>query len=66
MGSETTTPSISPRGEIRFFHTIKTPIFDARGELMAMFFGARKPGVPEREEWRRIVRSLAPLEGVAA
>ncbi len=40
--------------------------FDRDGGLMAMFFGARKPGVPEREEWRRIVRSLAPLEGVAA
>ena len=32
--------------------------FDKDGELMAMFFGARKPGVPEREEWRRIVRNL--------
>ncbi|MET3495894.1 hemin-degrading factor [Variovorax boronicumulans] len=32
--------------------------FDAEGELMAMFFGARKPGVPEREEWRQIVRKL--------
>lgn len=40
--------------------------FDQTGELMAMFFGARKPGVPEREEWRHIVRGLAPLEGVAA
>lgn len=40
--------------------------FDHDGELMAMFFGARKPGQPEREEWRHIVRGLAPLEGVAA
>lgn len=33
--------------------------FDGEGELMAMFFGARKPGVPEREEWRQIVRKLS-------
>lgn len=39
--------------------------FDQNGELMAMFFGARKPGVPEREEWRRIVRGL-PRLGQAA
>jgi putative hemin transport protein len=32
--------------------------FDARGELMAMFFGARKPGQPERQGWRDL---LAPL-----
>lgn len=36
--------------------------FDQQGELMAMFFGARKPGVPEREEWRRIVRELPRLQ----
>lgn len=35
--------------------------FDGEGELMAMFFGARKPGVPEREEWRQIVRKLSRL-----
>lgn len=35
--------------------------FDHDGELMAMFFGARKPGVPEREEWRSIVRKLTRL-----
>ena len=41
--------------------------FDGDGELMAMFFGARKPGIPEREEWRQIVRKLSrqntPLHG---
>jgi putative hemin transport protein len=36
--------------------------FDPTGELMAMFFGARKPGMPEREEWRRIVRQLPRLQ----
>ena len=35
--------------------------FDGEGDLMAMFFGARKPGVPEREEWRQIVRKLSRL-----
>jgi putative hemin transport protein len=32
--------------------------FDADGELMAMFFGARKPGKPELERWREIVAGL--------
>ncbi|WP_082448671.1 hemin-degrading factor [Xylophilus sp. Leaf220] len=32
--------------------------FDAEGELMAMFFGARKPGQAERAEWRAIVAGL--------
>lgn len=32
--------------------------FDTDGELMAMFFGARKPGQPEREAWRMLVRAL--------
>jgi putative hemin transport protein len=40
--------------------------FDLRGGLMAMFFGARKPGVPEREAWRAIVKELPRLEAVAA
>ena len=36
--------------------------FDQDGELMAMFFGARKPGKPEREDWRALVRKLSGLE----
>ncbi len=39
--------------------------FDRDGGLMAMFFGARKPGIPEREDWRGIVRKL-PRAEVAA
>lgn len=35
--------------------------FDHEGELMAMFFGTRKPGQPEREDWRAIVRRMATL-----
>lgn len=32
--------------------------FDRDGDLMAMFFGARKPGAPELESWRALVRKL--------
>jgi putative hemin transport protein len=39
--------------------------FDRDGGLMAMFFGARKPGIPEREEWRELVRKLARAEASA-
>ena len=38
-------------------------IFDADGELMAMFFGARKPGQPELRSWREL---LAPLREAEA
>ena len=38
--------------------------FDTDGELMAMFFGARKPGKPEREDWRALAHRLTPLEEV--
>ncbi len=33
-------------------------VFDARGELIVQMFGARKPGVPELEEWRTLVADL--------
>lgn len=36
--------------------------FDREGELMAMFFGVRKPGQPEREDWRVLVGKLPGLE----
>jgi putative hemin transport protein len=36
--------------------------FDARGELMAMFFGARKPGQSELAAWRNIVGHLQPAD----
>lgn len=39
--------------------------FDQQGELMAMFFGARKPGKPELEAWRGIVKKLPTLEVAA-
>lgn len=34
--------------------------FDHDGGLIAMFFGARKPGQPEREDWRALVAKAAP------
>ena len=33
-------------------------VFDATGELMAMFFGVRKPGQPELQAWRDLVGRL--------
>lgn len=33
-------------------------LFDAAGETMAMFFGKRKPGIPELQAWRDIVAAL--------
>jgi putative hemin transport protein len=34
--------------------------FDAHGELIAQFFGARKPGIPEKPEWRDLVDTVMP------
>lgn len=39
--------------------------FDERGELMVMFFGARKPGVPESPAWRRLAQDLPLAQGSA-
>ena len=39
--------------------------FDHDGELMAMFFGARKPGQPERADWRTLV-TKATAQAAAA
>ncbi len=32
--------------------------FDAKGEMVVQFFGLRKPGKPELEEWRALVANL--------
>lgn len=40
-------------------------LFDAQGELITQFFGARKPGKPELQSWRDLVARL-PREAVAA
>jgi putative hemin transport protein len=33
-------------------------LYDANKELIAQFFGLRKPGIPEKEEWRDLVSQL--------
>jgi putative hemin transport protein len=33
-------------------------LYDAKKELIAQFFGLRKPGIPEKEEWRNLVSQL--------
>ncbi|MDN7449227.1 ChuX/HutX family heme-like substrate-binding protein [Burkholderia multivorans] len=35
-------------------------LFDRNGEHVALLFGERKPGQPERDNWRALVASLAP------
>lgn len=34
-------------------------VFDAKGELIVQFFGKRKPGIPELEDWRSLVQDLS-------
>ena len=36
-------------------------VFDTDGDLMAMFFGSRKPGIPELQAWRDIAARLPRL-----
>ncbi len=33
-------------------------IFNRKGENVALFFGKRKPGIPEKEEWRELLSSV--------
>lgn len=40
--------------------------FDGDGELMAMFFGSRKPGVPEQGAWRALVKRLPRAQELPA
>jgi len=35
-------------------------IFDRQGENVALFFGKRKPGVPEKSEWRELLAAVQP------
>ena len=35
--------------------------FDANGNLVVQLFGARKPGIPERNDWRELAESFAEL-----
>ena len=36
-------------------------LFDREKNMIAQFFGLRKPGIPEREEWREVVKNLRAL-----
>lgn len=36
-------------------------IFNKQGENVALFFGKRKPGIPEKEEWRELLKTIQPL-----
>ncbi|MDZ4056938.1 MAG: ChuX/HutX family heme-like substrate-binding protein [Polynucleobacter sp.] len=40
-------------------------LFDADGEAIAMFFGERKPGRPERDAWRELIQELIITSSVA-
>lgn len=33
-------------------------VFDASGEMIVQFFGKRKPGIPELEDWRQLVKDI--------
>ncbi len=33
-------------------------IFNRRGENVALFFGKRKPGIPEKQEWRELLATI--------
>jgi putative hemin transport protein len=37
-------------------------LFDANGDVIAYFFGSRKPGQPELANWRKIVNALPTLD----
>ncbi|KVO68072.1 hemin-degrading factor [Burkholderia ubonensis] len=37
-------------------------LFDRQGEHVALLFGERKPGRPERDDWRALVAGLPPAE----
>ncbi len=41
-------------------------IYDAAGEMMVQFFGERKPGQTERDDWRQLIAEGVLGQGVAA
>lgn len=36
-------------------------LLNADGDVLALLFGKRKPGIPERDDWRGIIRSLTEV-----
>jgi hypothetical protein len=41
-------------------------LFDAKGHNIAMLFGARKPGAPERQGWRELITGVQAVGGEGA
>jgi putative hemin transport protein len=37
-------------------------LFNSKGENVALFFGKRKPGIPESESWRKLISDLQAAE----
>lgn len=37
-------------------------VFDQQGEVIVQLFGARKPGIPERRDWRELAEMAVALE----
>ena len=56
------------QGKIARAYVVKKPtvdgivtsleLFNEQGENVALFFGKRKPGIPEKEEWRELISDL--------
>ncbi|QNL51449.1 hemin-degrading factor [Olivibacter sp. SDN3] len=36
-------------------HVTSIEAYDAAGDIIVQFFGKRKPGIPEREDWRKVI-----------
>lgn len=47
-------------------HVTSLEALDDKGEMVIQFFGKRKEGVAEREEWRAVMESLTPLDVTVA
>jgi putative hemin transport protein len=47
-------------------HVTSLEALDDQGEMVIQFFGKRKEGVAEREEWRAIMEGLTPLDVTVA
>ena len=42
--------------DLGLVHSVEA--FDKHGTLIIQFFGKRKPNIPEREDWRALVKQL--------
>ncbi len=47
-------------------HVTSVEVLDARGELIIQFFGKRKEGKMERDDWRALAEALPRLSQTAA